>query len=449
MQPQNLQLPRVAGSPLPDASLEQPMVAGLVFQPRPGRVRADATPQALARFGRRLRLSVSYAMTSDENRARIRSERRLQEANGALGSLLEKSAAVRQGARQGARLRSGLERLHRAVAAHGWNAPPERVLQSVARAHIGRLDTHALFILRSGLLKTDPNDRECLLAGVRKPDERTRARQTLQTLRQAVDDTCARHAVQNPLEALLQMPGIAGPSAPTQVMQVDVQLGRMCDRMNLLLDTSKPVRADIAGDDAPHALRARFLEPSARALKNNDLFRLRSLLDTYAAVSQTCGSPAGAHENTRRASFADHRPALPAPPSQRASQFEADDVPYEFAPGFSDESDGEHYEQVDDHVYQLPPESTYLRARNHWAVNRAGELAHRVARSSITSLYTPGASGAVGARRSRLLSRSSSMAPSVAASYAPGAQESVDNANTARALKAVVDAELTARGLDA
>jgi hypothetical protein len=449
MQPQDIQLPRVAGSPTLDAPLEQHMIAGLVFRVRPGRPRADTKPPMLARLGARVRTAARYAMASDENRARMIGERRLQEANRAVGSLLEKSAATGLKGRAAAKARTGLERLHRAASAKEWNTQPERVLQSIARAHVGQLDMHALFKLRTGLLKNDPNDRELLLADIRRPEDRTQARQTLQALRQAVDDICARNAVQSPLESLSQMPGMSGQGALAQVMQVDFQLGRLRDRMNLLLDTSTQVRADTAGDDACHVLRARFLSPAAGSLKSNDLFRLHGLLEKYLSRSLVCASPATPQDPGRRVSFSEHRPSLHRDSAYHERPLSSlhdfnDEVPQELAPGLLDDDD--HYDAPDERVYENPPESLYLKAENRTSGLHKAAIAIAMARRHARSVHSLHTVGGPATLRSRTLSRTPSVAPSIAPSYAPGTIQAVEYADTARALKAAVAAELQARG---
>jgi hypothetical protein len=413
--PQDIALPRVAGSPPVDATPEQRIVAGLFFDASPGKARADARPAGMHRVVQSIRLRIRYAVADPARRVRIQRECSLQETNSAMGALLEKLAAARAAVRHPAQLRASLRRLSHAVAAAEQYETAGLVLRAVARAHTGQLDIEALFALRTGPLRTDPNDREKLLAGIADGD-RSDARHTLQTIRQAVDDACVCHAVQAPLDALLQHSSIRGRVIQQQVTQIEHQLGRLRERMNLLLDTHAAVRADLAQDDVQHTLRKRFLAPAIARLKTNDLMRLQDTLEKHAATPPQFGS-----QSLSRAF------AVRAPGQERASTLldefdeDIDDGPQDVAPGFN--------RGAADVVYDTPHENIYQTVARERPVSMSGSL-----------MRSSGRAGGLVQR-----SRTVSFLGTSAAAFARAPVESAELEETAWALRDALATEMALR----
>jgi hypothetical protein len=426
MPSQDIALPRVAGTLPTDATPEQRIVAGLVFDARPGHARADARPSGMQRLVQPLRLRMRYALADAVQRAQMQRARSLQQTNCAMGTLLEQLAASPVGPLRLAPLRASLERLSRAVAAAGQYETAGLVLRVVARAHMGQLDTEVLFALRAGLLRSDPNDRELLLAGITFCEERTNARHTLQTIRQAVDEACACRVVQGPLDALVQLSGIRGPVPPQQGLQIDHQLGRLREGMNHILDTRAAVRADLVQADIQHTLRARFLAPAVGRLKTSDLLRLRSVLEIHGATFSQYGSQSLLRAYAARMSIAE----LAEPFGDEFNEGD-EDAPQGIAPGFRHDVDGV--------VYDTPHENT-SQTGDYETPGMVGSLRRR-----------PSSASAAGRRRNTV-----SMHGCGFGGYGRGqfetpelASTSAGLAETSFALRTVLTDELALRGHNA
>jgi hypothetical protein len=298
--PDSLPLPRVAGSAGFDATPEHRIVAGLVFQPRRGQARADVRPGLMHGLVLRAGWGLRYAVASPARRAGMRCDRLIQEINGEIGSLLEKLAQPGTGKQAWPRLRGSLETLQglqdrfgnlhpRAVAGR----PPGRVLGAVARAQIGMLDIDALYALRTGLLRKDPNGMEHLLSSIRCPGDRSDGRRILHTLREAVNAACACVTVQGPLLALARMPDESCQAQHAdlpQVTQIDSRLRSLNDHMNLRRSARiRKGRAPIA--DVQHGMRVEFLAPAASRLTTGELCRLQGMLERREAMGMRHGLP--------------------------------------------------------------------------------------------------------------------------------------------------------------